>query len=245
MGKGAKHMQKFLASALIAGFLVVFGIWGYNRFLVSEVASDISIEKDNMKSLDVNIHFGYGDISITDGADGWIEGTIDTNKKKLQPTVSYKKKRTVGNAVIKQEGKMLAGLKSVRNNWDLKLTNEIPVDLDIEMGVSDSTLNLSGIQLSNLSIDAGVSDTTIDLSGDWKDSFKANINLGVGDATILLPTETGVKLTVSKGIGSIGAKGFISKGNGVYVNEAYEKSDVLINLKIDLGLGDLTIKLAN
>ncbi|WP_172643557.1 toast rack family protein [Sporosarcina sp. D27] len=236
-------MRKLIVAVIIVGLLGAVGGWVYNWFFSGNKVSDILIEKDDVKSLNANIQMGFGDVSITDGEDAWIKGTVDTNKKKLRPTVSYKKKGTVGNAVIKQKGKIFAGLGNVRNDWDLELTNEIPVNLNIEMGVSDSTLNLSGIQLSKLSIDAGVSDATIDLNGDWKESFNADIDLGVGDATILLPADTGVKLSVSKGIADLEAKGFTPQGNGIYVNDAYASSDVVIDMKIDVGVGDLTIKL--
>ncbi|VDG98129.1 Uncharacterised protein [Lysinibacillus sphaericus] len=244
-GKGVFYMRKLIVALLVVGILGAVGVWGYNWFFSGNRVNDILIEKDDVKSLNANIQIGFGDVSITDGEDAWIKGTVDTNKKKLIPTVSYKKKGTVGNADIKQKGKLFAGLGNVRNDWDLELTNEIPVNLDIEMGVSDSTLNLSGIRLSKLSIDAGVSDATIDLSGDWKDSFNADIDLGVGDATILLPADTGVKLIVSKGITSLDAKGFTSQGKGVYVNDAYASSDVVIEMKIDVGVGDLKFKLVD
>ncbi|WOV83892.1 toast rack family protein [Sporosarcina jeotgali] len=238
-------MRKIIVVIMAVGILGAAGVWGYNWFFSENRVSDILIEKDDVKSLNANIQTGYGDVTIKDGQDAWIRGTVDTNKKKLRPTVSYKKKGTVGTADIKQKGKMLSGLGNVRNDWNLQLTNEVPVNLNIEMGVSDSTLNLSGIQLSQLSIDAGVSDATIDLSGDWKDSFKADIDLGVGDATILLPADTGVKLFVSKGITDLETKGFTSQGKGIYVNDAYASSDVMIDMKVDVGVGDLKFKLVN
>ncbi|WP_158541103.1 toast rack family protein [Sporosarcina sp. BI001-red] len=238
-------MRKLIVAVIVVGILGAIGIWGYNWFFSGKQVSDILIEKDDVKSLNANIQIGFANVSITDGKDAWVKGTVDTNKKKLRPTVSYKKKGTVGSAVIKQKGKLFTGLGNIRNDWDLELTNEIPVNLNIEMGVSDSTLNLSGIQLSKLSIEAGLSDATIDLSGDWKDSFNADIDLGLGDATILLPANTGVKLIVSKGIAGLDAKGFTSEGKGIYVNDSYGNSDVVIEMKIDVGIGDLKIKLVD
>ena len=58
--------------------------------------------------------------------------------------------------------------RKVNSEWDLQLTNDVPIDLNLDMGVSNSTLKLEGLQLSSLSIDSGVSDSLIDLSGEWK-----------------------------------------------------------------------------
>lgn len=74
-------------------------------------------------------------------------------------------------------------------------------------------------------------------------SFKANIETGVGQTTIIVPSKVGVKLTTEKGIGSSNIEGLISKGQGVYVNEAYDKADVILDIKSEIGVGDITFKL--
>lgn len=74
-------------------------------------------------------------------------------------------------------------------------------------------------------------------------SFKANIETGVGQTTIIVPSKVGVKLTTEKGIGSSNIEGLISKGQGVYVNEAYDKADVVLDIKSEIGVGDITFKL--
>jgi hypothetical protein len=52
-----------------------------------------------------------------------------------------------------------------------------------------------------------------------------------------------VKIESSKGIGTADFVGFISKGNGIYVNEAFDDANVIINLKTDLGVGEVVFKL--
>ncbi|PID14835.1 hypothetical protein CSV63_10315 [Sporosarcina sp. P34] len=229
-------MRKTLIVICVA-LLGVAGFWVYDWMKTNRVSGALSIEKDDAKSLDVDIDFGAGNLLIEGGATNWVDGDIDTNVKKWFPSVMYKNKRDIGHVEIEQKMKGLSALGKKRNNWNVQLTNEIPVNLDVEMGVSDAELNLSEIRLSHLSVDAGVGDTTINLAGDWQESFDAEFELGVGDAKIHLPQETGVKLSVSKGVGSIGTKGFISKGEGIYVNDAYGKTDTAIHLKVDVGVG--------
>jgi len=108
---------------------------------------------------------------------------------------------------------------------------------------SKTKLDLKGINLSGLDVSAGVGDITIDLSGKWKKSFNASLKMGVGKSTIILPADVGVKIDSSKGIGKAEFVDFISKGNGIYVNEAYEKADVIIKLKTEMGIGEAIFKL--
>jgi len=239
IGKRGVCMRKVLIIIVSAGIIAMVGILVFNLVKTNRASDVLSIEKDKAKSLDMDIRFGAGKLLVEGGASEWVNGDIVTNIKKGYPTVKYKNKKNIGYAVIQQKKNMFSLFGKKKNTWNLQLTNEIPVDLNVQVGASDTKLNLAGINLSRLTVDAGVSDTTINLGGDWQESFDAEINLGVGDAKIYLPQGVGVKLSVSKGIGSIAAKDFISQGNGVYVNEAYDLSDTQINMEVNVGVGQV------
>lgn len=237
-------MKKVLWAGLIGGLLVILGIYGYERFILPLQASEATIKKDNAKSLAVKVSFDAGVLSITGGADEWMEAEFDYKNKKNAPKVKSSVKKDKHFITVEQKPKVLSFNRSkLESTWDMQLNNNIPIDLDVDMGVSDATLDLKGIQLSKLKIDSGVSDSTIDLSGEWENDFSVNIKLGIGDMTILLPEQTGVRVKVSTGIGQTDMKGFTSLGNGVYVNEAYENADVKIEMKADVGIGNLALKL--
>lgn len=239
-------MNKLLGIALLTGFLVVFGIYGYNKWFAKASGNEISIEKDNAEALDVDIDFGVGNLSIQGGSKEWVIGEFFYNHKRLEPKVTYKTRKDVGFVKIKQgSGKMFSFTKrKVNNDWNLQLTNEVPIDLNIDMGVSESTVDLKGLQLNSLSIDSGVSDSVIDLSGEWKKGFRADFDLGVGDVTIIIPKQTGVKVNASKGIGRVDLKEFTKQNDGVYVNEAYASADAIIDISLDIGVGDVKFKVA-
>lgn len=238
-------MRKSLLAILFVVLAAMVGITLYNWLGPSEGSNEISIEKDQAESLDVEIDFSIGNLVVAGGATEWVDGQVDTNLKKGYPSVTYKNKRQVGSIEIQQKKKTFTLFQKQRNDWDLLLTNDVPVSLDIDTGISDSNLNLSGIQLSHLSVDAGVGDTSIDLSGEWKESFEVDVDLGVGDADIHLPKGTGVKLIVSKGIGKVTTKDFISQGEDVYVNEAYGQSDMTITIEVDIGVGKVDFLLVD
>ncbi|MCM3638600.1 toast rack family protein [Sporosarcina luteola] len=240
-------MNKVLGIALLTGFLVVFGIYGYNKWFAKASGNDeISIAKDKAESLDVDIDFGVGTLFIQGGSPEWVSGEFSYNHKRLEPKVTYKKKKDIGSVKIKQGSKPTFGFnkRKLKNEWDLHLTNEIPIDLDVDMGVSTSTLNLKGLQLNSLSVDSGVGESVIDMSGEWKKGFRADMDLGVGDVTIILPKQTGVRVNVSKGIGRVDLKDFTMQNDGVYVNEAYSGADVIIDITVDIGVGDVKFKTA-
>ncbi len=203
----------------------------------------ILVEMDKAKMLEVDIDLGVGEMNLTGGAKEWVEGKADYNIKKLAPQVNYDVSGDTGEVEIKHKGSTKLGISNIKNTWAIQLNDDIPMDLTVETGASLANLDLQGLQLEKLDIEAGVGDLTVNLGGDWKKSFKANIETGVGQTTIIVPSKVGVKLTTEKGIGSSNVEGLISKGKGVYVNEAYDKADVVLDIKSEIGVGDITFKL--
>lgn len=213
---------------------------GCKDIIKKEVSDDIIIEKDNAEKLAINLEIGYGIVDISSGADDWVNGTIDYNYSSLEPDVTYKLNGEKGKVTIDQPKKSIKKIKrgKLKNDWDLALTNEIPIDLKVSTGAADTSLDLQGVKLQKLDIESGVGRTTVDLSGSWEESFDVNLEMGVGESTIILPREVGVEIKAEKGIGSTNMEGFISKGEGVYVNDAFDHADVIITVDAEMGVGE-------
>lgn len=239
-------MNKPLLAVLIAGLVVTLCILGYKWFFATSTEKEVTIEEDDAKSLAVKISFDAGNLEIQGGSTNWLDASFEYKNKKSLPKVKYENKRDKGILTVKTESKIFSFNRSNQNNhWDIQLNNDIPIDLDVDMGVSKATLNLNEIQLNKLTIDGGVSDSTIDLGGEWQNSLQGNIDLGVGKMTLLLPKQTGIKLSIDKGLGKLDMKDFIAQGNHVYINDAYENSETNIELDIDIGVGSLKVDLVD
>lgn len=236
-------MKKLVGLGVVMG-TSVFVLSGCFSFMPNKMQEEtILVEKDKAKTLEVDIDLGVGEMNLTGGAKEWIEGKADYNIKKPAPQVTYDVSGDTGEVEIKHKGSTKLGISNIKNTWAIQLNDDILMDLTVETGASLANLDLQGLQLEKLDIEAGVGDLTVNLGGDWKKSFKANIETGVGQTTIIVPSKVGVKLTTEKGIGSSNIEGLISKGQGVYVNEAYDKADVVLDIKSEIGVGDITFKL--
>lgn len=177
------------------------------------------------------------------GSKDWAAGTVEYNHNQLKPKMSYELNGDKGKGIIEQKNVNYKNFKKLKNKWDFSLNNQIPIDLTVNSGATDTKLNLERLKLKSLDVNSGVGNVTIDLCGKWEKSFDASLKMGVGKSTVILPSDVGVKIISSKGIGKADFVGLISKGNGVYVNEAYEKADVIINIETDLGVGETIFKL--
>jgi hypothetical protein len=134
------------------------------------------------------------------------------------------------------QGRMM----NLRNHlWDLALTTGIPLDLTIETGVGRSTLDLRDVQLSNLVVNTGVGETNLTLA---TGSYKADVSTGVGATTIRIPTGVAAKVELERGLGAVNVRGDFDKDEDVYTSPNYATAENRIDLRVQGGVGAITIQ---
>jgi hypothetical protein len=200
-----------------------------------------SIELGDAESVRVEINFGVGDLKVTSGAEKLLEADFTYNVAELKPEVKY----ADGTLVFWQpenEGLPdLRGITDFRNEWGLRLSDKVPMDLRVEMGAGSSDFRLGGPSLTRLDITLGAGGSTIDLSGDWARGLNVSISAGAGDITVHLPRDVGVRVTVDAGGGAVEAPGLEQEGN-IYTNVAYGVSEVTLQINIDAGVGQINLE---
>ncbi len=81
----------------------------------------------------------------------------------------------------------------------------------------------------------------MDLTGDYAQDFDASIEGGVGEATVLLPSEVGARVRAEGGLGKINAEGLQREGDS-YVNDAYRDSEVTLDVDVQGGVGQINLE---
>ncbi|MBM3293330.1 MAG: hypothetical protein FJY82_02270 [Candidatus Aminicenantes bacterium] len=199
---------------------------------------------DNATSASVRIRPGAGEVVVRGGEIGdLMKGTFRFNRRHFEPRVDVLKVGDRARLVIERRRSRTIFLGPIRSTWDIQLTNRVPLDLDFDLGAGEAELDLRGLNLRSLAVDMGVGKLTLDLTGTREGRLEASIDGGIGEATVYLPTEVGVRVRVDGGLGSIRADGFVKTGK-VFTNPAGEKSgSVAIDLEIDGGIGSVSLRL--
>jgi len=201
-----------------------------------------SVGSENAQSARAQLKMGAGELNITGGADQLMEADFSYNVSEWKPKVSYDVSGKKGELVVKQgsaNGGDLSG--GARNEWDVSLNDELPTDLVVQLGAGESALDLDSLTLTGVDLQMGAGKTTVDLTGDYAQDFEASIEGGVGEATVLLPSEVGVKAKAEGGLGKINAKGLKKVGDS-YANDAYGESDVNVSVDVQGGVGEINLK---
>ena len=200
-----------------------------------------SVELGAASAARIKINLDAGELKIDGGAEKLVEGSFDYNFTELKPRIQYTLEGSTGSLLIDQPAKQaLFNYRNPQVKWNLRLSNRVPVVLDISTGAGITDLNLTGIDLTNLSLQFGAGQGVIDLSNTWSHDVTANLKGGIGDLTIILPREMGAKVTVSGGIEKIQAVGLTKNGNE-YTNAAFSTATHKLILVAETGIGSVSL----
>ncbi len=191
---------------------------------------------------EVSLQMGAGELKVRAAdQEPLLEGSFEFSRERYRPEVDYSVFAEKGRLQVRQPRRRGIQFGSRRNEWDLRLSRAVPLELDIDLGAGRNELDLRGLKIDRLDIDMGVGEVLLDLGGPHERSFNVKIDGGIGSAKIRFPSEVGVRVRVDGGLGSVDAHG-LTKTGGAYVNEAYGKSAVTIEVDIDAGIGSLDLR---
>ena len=235
-------MNRFLLMLVAAVAVAMLG-GACQSQAVGEMQRDSQkVQPENAQSVRAHLKIGAGELNVSGGADALMEAEFAYNVADWKPDVSYDVSGDTGELSVEQgSGQDVRPGGNARNEWDVLFSDELPTDLRVQMGAGESSLDLDSLTLTGLDLQMGAGKTTVDLTGDYTSDFDASIQGGVGEATVLLPSEVGIKAKAEGGIGRIDAKGLKKEGDS-YVNEAYGSSDVTLEIDVQGGVGQINLE---
>ena len=213
----------------------------YTGALAHDLHDVKALERQGAQSLRADIEMPAGRLRLSGGSSRLLDADFHYSANQGAPRVGYDVSSGVGELRIRQHGESVH-FGRTENDWDLRFSNDVPLDLRLQMGAGSGDLRLRDVPLTRLSVEMGAGELRADLTGARKSDLQADIHGGVGKATIRLPRNVGVIVHASGGLGSIDAHGFKYDG-GAYVNDAYGKSPVTLKLTVEGGIGQIDLEL--
>lgn len=238
----AFRFDKKLIAVLVVFWLATLACNGLQTTRVGDITTDTqTVETVSATSVKVQIEIGAGELGIQSGANSLMDATFRYNVDEWKPKVDYHESGGQGELSVTQQGEKIPVGNQVINEWDILLSNDIPLDLVIHTGAGNSDLSLSNLRLNRLEIETGAGVTTIDLTGSWEQDLNVSIQGGVGELIVSLPSETGVRVQMNSALVSVSTSG-LEKDGSAYINQAYGMTDNTITLEIDAGVGSVVLE---
>jgi hypothetical protein len=199
-----------------------------------------SVDTQGAKSVDVSLQVGAGELNVNSGAAHLLDADFRYADSYQTPRIEYNVTGGVGHLRVAQDDSGSVHFGTRHNNWDLRFSDDVPLQLKVELGAGRGHLRLRDLQVTRLDMSVGAGQLDLDLSGDRKADLVGDLEGGVGQATIRLPRSVGVIVTASGGIGAITARGLHQDGDE-YTNDAYGKTPATIRLKVQGGVGQISL----
>ncbi len=124
----------------------------------------VSVPLPEASSVQAEVIFGAGELTLEAGStDTLLDAHFIYNIEGWKPTVSYEdgllKVQQGGDE--KTWGVPAGNLEEVRNEWELRLSPAVPLDMRVRAGAGKGTLDFSGLALTALQADMGAGDFTL------------------------------------------------------------------------------------
>ncbi len=244
-----------------------------------DIAADVPVSG---QPTELSIEMGSGELEISGGGAGLVDGSVRYNVEKWQPAVTTDGSRV--EIIQGSEGSIDIPDRNVINEWNLHLGNT-PIDLQIKAGAYQGTLDLSGVPITNLRVSDGASRATVkfdslnparmeqltyktgasqvdleglgnanatkilfeggagsytlDFSGDLQQDLSVRLSAGISNVRINVPENARVRVEIGGGLSNVSVGGTWTTNGDVYERNG---SGPLIDIKIDMGLGNLELR---
>jgi len=259
-----KHSRGIAWLVIVAVLLVASGCSSGVRVGKLQTESK-TVELGDATSVQVEIAMGAGELNVAGGAAELLRADFAYNVAELKPEVDYSGgKLTVRTPEVDTGIGSLWDINEYRYEWDLRLNDDVPMEMKVSVGAGRTDLALGSLSLTRLDIATGAGEVlvdlsgstaltklnvgggagalTVDLTGAWQDDLEASIAGGVGERILVLPRDTGVRVKVEIGIGGVEAAG-LNKDGEYYTNDAYGQSEVTLYIDVAGGVGETELRL--
>jgi len=201
-------MKKVLIPLIFGAFLLVAcDIPGLPKLEVGELRTkELFVPLGDAERAEVLLRFGAANFHLKPGATQLLEGKVTYNVDQLEPETEYSSSAgKVRVEISPRRGIEIRGLPTerVRNDWEVWLTEEIPLSLRIEAGAFSGDFDLSGLGLIDLEMRTGAARSTVSFEEpNPQELERIEIETGASEFDILgLGYANFEKMTFKSGLG--------------------------------------------
>lgn len=225
------HQRRSSITWLLSGLLLAALACNVVTTKVGALQTDThTIEPADATEVRVTVNMGVGELNLSGGAESLLQADFSYNVADWKPELDYQVTNNNGRLRVEQPSGNINGIPDdkITNRWTLRFNNEIPLDMNVTMGVGKSTLDFSELTLTDLQVKTGTGDITMKIGAQALDY--AGIETGLGETNIQFGGGRLDDLNVKMGTGSV----------LIDLRGTWESN---MNATIGGGLGDLTLKL--
>jgi hypothetical protein len=223
--------RKTVLILLALGLTLALAACGLNLERPGETVTQTeAVELEGAESVRVHLQGGLGDLALEGGAPDLFNGEFRYNMEQLVVAVDYSVSGDEGILTIQPESDRVTSIPTgdVVSEWDMQFAENVPLEMDVNLGLGDSDLDFSALTLSDLEISSGAGDVTVNVGRQTLERF--DFNAGLGRVELVLPGGSVQRLDFEAGAGDV----------EIDLSGNWETD---LDASIERGLGNLTLTL--
>jgi len=186
-----------------------------------------TVELGSADSVRVTVDAGIGELYVDGGSSELLNADFRYNIDELEPEVTYDVDGDTGRLRVSSKDNInVIPTGQIESEWRLQFAEDVPLEMDLKLGLGDSDLDLSDLTVTSLDVGAGAGRLDLNVGNQTLDRLK--VEAGLGD----------VKINVAGG--TIGRFDFQSGAGSTKIDLRGAWEDDLV-ATIEGGLGDLTV----
>jgi len=229
--------------------LILMGVWflvgrnlvGASSHLVSE---QVVVPLADIRQARIRLQHGAGRLDVNAAAapgtllSGSFSGGVEQNLERSAESARLSL-RARGDTFFAgwPFASMQGGLQ-----WNISLSREIPLQLELETGASESRLDLQELRVSELTIKTGASSSTITLPGNAGQT-RVVVQSGAASVDLFVPQGVAGRIRVQSGLAGIhiDPNRFPPAASG-YETPGYENAANKVDISVETGVGSVTVR---
>lgn len=170
-----------------------------------------------------------------------VVGKISFSKAANKPEIAIEE--SFGQAILKITQESVPGLSflsSLKNDTNLSLTGQIPLEIQVNTDASREKINLEDLRIDYLEINSKASDLNITFGNAY--SSRAKIKTSASNLSIKIPNDIETRIKIDSKVKNLSIAGRFKKKGGEYKTKDFDKAFTRLDIQIESLAGSITIR---
>ncbi len=198
---------------------------------------------DGTKAVRLEVRMVGGSVKVRGAGVPLVDGDLSFNRDPYEPTIEQRTDAATERVELGQRGSGFFGRS--RNEWDVRVANDLPAAFGIQIGAGAADVDLAGIRLAEFAatVDSGF------LSADFshakiEGTITASVQVGTGELRVRLPTGVAIRLRGMEHVGDVTVRGVpqVKGEKTIWQTDDFETAATKLDIGFRVGIGQATFE---
>jgi hypothetical protein len=206
-------------------------------------SEEIAQSLGDVEEAEIVVDPGVGTLRIEAASDptSLVEGTVRLARRE-ELTRSFAVEGEAGTYVLRTQTGSFSSFAvgwGGQRLWDLRLSPEVPLHLETNLGLGETTLDLTGLTVDSLNVEQGLGQARIIFPEEGR--FEARVDGAIGQTVLVIPEDLAARIRLDTGISGRQVPSDYRCDEDVCTSPDYDTADDRVELEVSQAIGNVAI----